>query len=366
MSTLDDLFAGDRRTPSAARDHGATAFSAKLEHLVGEPRRESPSVHGDAETLRLREMVAAPLVAGAADGGSLPRASTAPLRRGRGRRLRIDPVNAIAAALAVAAVVGAAGFAGIKGASASPAETAAEALREDKAALASAEQGLEAAAGRLDAQTSSENEMAAATRAALVELDGTIVDPVARDAAVAAADAYIGALRTLEPPALPQPSPPSPVDTGSLPEVAAAIDDLRARAGLVDEALTQVRLLRATAESHRSPFIQALRSFAVGFTDRAESEVRANPAAALEFRDAVTAAGVRVSTAPLHEPDGQEALIAYEEAVWALRADDRRERLEVEQAQRGQRDQGAEEQVTDPSTPPEDETAPESGTEPQP
>ncbi len=254
----------------------------------------------------------------------------------------------------------------MKAASTSPAETAAEALTEDRAALDSAMQGLQAAAGRLNAQTSAESEAAAAARSMLVELDVTVVDPVARDAAVAAADTYIGALRTLVTPALPQLKPPSPVDTGSLPDVAAAIDDVRAQAQLVDERLTQVRLLRATAESHRPPFIQALSSFAAGFSDRAEREVRANPAATAQFRDAVTAAAARVATAALNEPDGQAALLAYQEAVRALRADDRRERLEVEQAQRGQADQSAEEQGGDPTAPPEVETAPESGTEPQP
>ncbi|CAI7623155.1 unnamed protein product [Penicillium discolor] len=349
MSTLDDLFAGDRHAPSGARDHGSTVVSAKLERLIGEPRREPLRVHGDAETLRLREMVTAPRPAGAVEGVSPPRAPAAPSRRARRRRLRIDGVSAIAAALAIAAVVGAAGFAGVKAASTSPAETAAEALTEDRAALDSAMQGLQAAAGRLNAQTSAESEAAAAARSMLVELDVTVVDPVARDAAVAAADTYIGALRTLVTPALPQLKPPSPVDTGSLPDVAAAIDDVRAQAQLVDERLTQ-----------------ALSSFAAGFSDRAEREVRANPAATAQFRDAVTAAAARVATAALNEPDGQAALLAYQEAVRALRADDRRERLEVEQAQRGQADQSAEEQGGDPTAPPEVETAPESGTEPQP
>lgn len=327
MSTLAGLFANDERARRADVDAGGDDAVRTLDHVVGPRRQTTPPTRVNVDTTRLVALV------DAAERDTSPAAfaPSAATSKGRRRPRRIDWINVSAAVLATVVVVGTVGFAGVQAAGASPAAVASQALDEDRAALASAEQGMNAALERFTTEVTTGETQAAAARSAILGLDETVVDAAARSTVVAAADSYIASLGGVVLPALPEPYTATEVDEESLTAVAAALDEVRERSAEVDDAVTEIRALRTTVEQRGTVYLQALTTFAATFTARAAIEVDENPVADQEFRDAVIAAAATLATAPLNEASGQQALTAYQDAVLALRDDDLRARIAEEE-----------------------------------
>ncbi|WP_091230744.1 hypothetical protein [Microbacterium sp. 3J1] len=382
MTTLEALFAHDQRTARVddgiRRDDGSA-----LAEVVGPRRQATPPTRVNTDTTRLVALVdaaerdASPVLSGA------PGAPT----KGRRRIRRIDWINVSAAVLALVVVVGTIGFAGVRAASASPATVASEALAADRAALASAERGMNAALERLNTLIADGKAQATAARTAIAGLDETVVDSAARSAAVAAADAYLASLDGVVLPPLPEPYAAASVDEESLSAVAAALDEVRERSAEVDDAVVEIRNLRTSVEQSSTGYLQALSAFASTFPARAAVEVDVNSSAEQEFRDAVTTAAASLAGAPLNEAGGQQALIAYQDAVLALREDEERALIEAEERAAIENDRGnrgesdgdsgttppATETPVDPTTPTDPTVptepvvpAPDPGEEPQP
>ncbi|PRA81992.1 hypothetical protein [Microbacterium sp. MYb66] len=370
MSTLEGLFTNDARSSRPGPEEAQGREEHDLEQVVGARRSAAPSTRVHADTARLLALVdaaekapgPAPLAAGEA-GRATPR---------RGAR-RIDWISVSAATLAVTVVLGTLGFAGVQMANASPAATAAQALEEDEAALASAERGMTAAVDRLSAEIASGASQSTTTRSVIQGLEESIAEPDAQAAALAAVDAYAAALAGVVLPEVPQAFAPADVDEDSLTEVAAALDEVRERSAAVDDAVIEIRALRAAVDQNATTYRQALDVFAATFAARAALEVEENSSAGQELRDAVTAAAAALTTVPLDEAAGHQALAAYQEAVLALRREGERARIEAEaQAERarnagGRGGQGAEENVDGSTTPPDETTPTDPGTDsPQP
>lgn len=365
MSTLAALFGTDQRVTRADLDAERTDTARGLEEVVGPRRQEAPPTRVHADTSRLVALVDA----AERDSGRpvfVPAVAKGSRRR---RPRRIDWINLSAAVLAGVVVVGTIGFAGVQAAGASPASVASQALEEDRAALASAEQGMNAAVERFTTEVNTGEAQAAAARGAILALDETMIDTAARTTVVAAADAYIASLQGIVLPALPEPYTATDVDEESLTEVAAALDEVRERSAAVDDAVTEIRALRTSVEQSGTVYLQALSAFASTFPARAAIEVEEYPVADQEFRDAVTAAAATLATAPLNEASGQQALTAYQDAVQALRDDDLRARIAEEERRQAQNNNngntGGGDQGDGGTTPPVTETPAPEPTEPE-
>ena len=356
MRTLAGLFANDERARRADVDAGGDDAGGDdavrtLDHVVGPRRQTTPPTRVNADTTRLVALVDAAERTGTTAAFS-PSAASA---KGRRRVRRVDWISVSAAVVAAVVVGGTAVFAGVQAAASSPAAVASQALDEDRAALASAEQGMNAALERLSADVATAETAATATRAAIVGLDETAVDPGARSTLVTAVDAHLTSLADVSLPATPEPYVATEVDEESLSAVAAALDEVRERSAEIDETVTEVRRLDAVVVENDAAYLEALRTFAATFTARAATEVEENPAADQEFRDAVTTAAAAVAAAPLNDASGQQALIAYQDAVFALRDDDLRVRLEEEQRREFENNSGGGDQGGDEGTTPPDE-----------
>lgn len=336
MTGLADLFEAEPRVAESATPSDPDAASRKLDRLVGMRREANPPVRVNIDTLGLIAMVDAAERDAAPIALSAGKASQGSRRRRSGRR--VDWINVGAAAVAAVVVVATAGFAGVQAANASPAAVAVQALEEDQAALASAERGLAAGIERASTTVSDGLADAASTRESIVDIDETMLDAEARTTVLAAIDDYSEALEDIDIPALPEPHALGSVDEESLDAVASAIDEVRERSAVLDEMSAEVRELRSRADGAGTRYLQALTAFAESFPGRADAEIEANPNALQEFRDAVASAGDTVETAPLNDDAGRTALAEYEDAVRALRDDDERARIAVENAQQAERD----------------------------
>lgn len=362
MSPLDDLFENDRLASDAPRVPQTGATAQKLENLLGAHRRVSRPVRAHDDTPRLVHMVET------ADSGRprvVTEVPTAGTRRRRRPRVRIDRLNALSAVIAVVVVVGAVAFAGTKAASASPADIAAQALAQDENALRSAQQGLDAVVERLTSDIATGLTEAQSTRTAVLALDENMVEGEGRSAVLAATDAYEATLGAIVVPEVPEVYEHPDIDEESLVDVAAALDEVRARSAAMDDSVTAIRALRAQVEADRVIHRQALSVFAASFVALADAEVARYPEADDELQEAVILAGSAVASSPLYEQSGQQALSAYQEAVRALRDDDRRARVEAEQAERQADRRTGDQGAVDPGEETEPVTDPEGGS-PQP
>jgi hypothetical protein len=166
-----------------------------------------------------------------------------------------------------------------------------------------------------------------------------IADAKALDAVLAALDSYRADLAKIESPTMPKEYTRGEVDTGSLDQVASAIDDAQLQLAEIDRVSAHVRDARTAVDARTAAFAAELTTFTAGFPDLAREAVDENPDAAQERKDAVTAAGAAVAAGNLLTEQGSQALQTYREALIALvssqvYADRVREEAEREAAER--------------------------------
>ncbi|MEJ1921965.1 hypothetical protein [Microbacterium sp. KHB019] len=332
--------------------------AAKLEALVGAPRRADAPLDEGRDAVRLVAMVESAAVNSSptlVPGGFL---KSVKQKKARGYR-RIDWLNVGAAAVAIVVAAGAATFTGVQMASASPTQGAVQILTTDEASLAGAEQAAAASKARLEETISAGASDAAALRKALGVLAETDEQPAAADPAALAAmtksvDEYTAGLSEIAIPEVPAAYERGKVDTGSLQSVGDAIDRVQEASVAVDAVAEQLRAARASADTLTTTYSTQLSAFASSFAAHAQSEVEEYPVAEQEFRDAVTAAAAAIAATPLNTPEGATALTAYRDAVIALHDDDYRARVEEEAARNNQQNNNwtppASEEPTDPGT----------------
>lgn len=332
--------------------------AAKLEALVGAPRRADVPLDEGRDAVRLVAMVEAAAVHSSptlVSGGFL---KSAKQNKARGYR-RVDWLNVGAAAIAIVVAAGAATFTGVQMASASPAEGAVQILTTDEAALASAEQAAAASKARLEETIQAGAEDATALRTAVGVLAETeeqpaTADPAALASVIQAVDGYTAALGEVALPEIPATYERGDVDTGSLQSVGDAIDRVQEASVEVDAVAEQLRTLRASVDALTATFTTQLATFATSFAGHAQAEAEAYPVAEQEFRDAVSAAAATIAATPLNSPAGAAALTAYRDAVIALHDDDYRARVEEEEARNNQQNNNwtppGTEEPSDPGT----------------
>lgn len=344
-----------RQTPATAR------LTGDLDALVGRRRTVRPAQGAGHDVPRLVAMVEA----AAADRVTLTELPTPTVRRRAPRR--IDWLTVVSAVAAVVAVSVASTFTAVQIANASPVGDAVVLLEADQDALASAEQGLEAMRVRLQEQIDAGRSGATAFTTALASLapaeeESPFVTPAAVDAAKKVAAQYTAALDGLEPPVtLPEWEQPA-VDETSLASVGTAIDEVQVRAGEVDEAAAQMRVLRAEADAAADAFSAGLAAFASAVAAEVPAVLDDAPAADQQLRDAVQATAAAVGEVDLTTAAGAAAVTAYRDAVRAVRAAQQQaedEAAEAEQQMWWPGDGGGE-QTPAPTEPVE----PDPGTEP--
>ncbi|CAH0213277.1 hypothetical protein SRABI76_02320 [Microbacterium oxydans] len=368
----DEIFDLDKtRDRARLQEADAAASIGGLDALVGR-RRTTRIADGAGHDLpRLVAMVEA----AAADRAPMPLVP-APSSTRRPPR-RVDWLSVLTGAAAVVAVAVASTFTAVQIANASPAGDAAVLLQSDAESLLSAELGLTASRLRVEGQLQTGLSNAQAFQGALATLapaddEDPFFDAATVDAANATAAQYIAALQTVAlPEELPEWIKPT-VDEQSLSSVATAIDEVQARAGLVDGQNSELRSIRQNIENATAGFtagVDALRA-AVGAS--AQRELDDVSGARQTLRDAVTLAAANVEAADLTTEAGVATLVAYRDAVRALRAN---QSLAVEEAERqreanANRSTGNRTQTQTPSdpgtetTPPTDPTNPPEQTEP--
>ncbi|GEK86236.1 hypothetical protein GCM10007198_03660 [Microbacterium aerolatum] len=333
--------------------------AAKLEALVGAPRRADAPLDEGRDAVRLVAMVEAAAVNSSptlVSGGFLKNAKQ---KKVRGYR-RIDWLNVGAAAIAIMVAAGAATFTGVQMASASPTQGAVQILRADESALAGAEQAAAASKARLEEAVQTAATDAAALRTALGVLAETEEQPATADSTALATvtqavDGYTTALGEIVIPEVPAAYKRGKVDTGSLQSVGDAINRVQEASVEVDAVAEQLRAARASVDALTATFTTQLATFATSFAGHAQTEIDEYPVAEQEFRDAVTAAADAITATPLNTPMGATALAAYRDAVIALHDDDYRARLEEEAERESQHQNNwqsppASEEPTDPGT----------------
>lgn len=357
MSTLDDLFPDGRRQTET---HTAAAVEQqtvrRLDQLLGDRRADIDRTHRASARPALVAMVDG-AVADARPLGTVPSSSRPDSRR---PRRRFDLLNVSVAALAVLALAAAGLIGGVQAATASPATDALRVLAADEKTIESATAGLESARGRLVDSVAEADAAAAALRPALESVRsapdpadippgeteapadaGTIpiADPKALDAALAALDAYRTDLSAFDPPAMPKEYTRGTVDTDSLSEVAAAIDDAQLQLAEIDRVSADVRDTRTALDARVAAFASDLKKFTGGFPAVARAAIDKNPDAAQDLKNAVGAAAEGVSAGNLLSEQGRQSVQAYRDAVIALAsaqvyADRLREEREREEAER--------------------------------
>lgn len=303
--SLSDVFgdAGDRPSeqspPDAPLGAGLGEFFRRIDE---EALAASPSADPDPGA-PAAEPVDAATAAGAA-----------PRRRPTGRSLIL--------AGAAAALVGAVATVAVVASQAPPSSPddrpAFSALASAEAALAEAEQLLEAANERVAEVRSAADADADRADALLLGLAG-FSDEAARTTALAAVAAY----RADSGEALPSEEPaPYERPDGELTadDVTAALDDVEARRERTDDLLGTAAAEESKLLTLHSTLIAARDAFLSTIPSYAEVVNAENPQAEVQFRSAVTAAAASVAA-----PDaGDAAVQAYLAAVTALRADQAR------------------------------------------
>lgn len=328
MTSLDTLFGSDRRSHDGPASIDSDGSARKLSALVGEPDRVAPPAPRGSDRSRLAAMVSAAAHTAAPIVASKQGAASSKRRRARGIR-RTDWVNAIAAAVAGVVVLATAGFAGVEVANASPASGALRVLAADEAALENAQQGLAGSRTRLEESISTALADVALLRAG-IDTVADVDDPDAHAAVLQAADAYRAGLEGVALPEAVERYERPRLDEDSLGEVGAAIDEVREASVSVDEAVAEVRDARATVEALGATFATALQAYAATFAPLAEEEVEDNSLARQSVRDAVTVAAGSVAASLPNGAPGAALLVAYRDAVLALRDGDDRAAEEAE------------------------------------
>lgn len=349
-----------RHTPDAAR------LSGDLDALVGRRRTVRAPQGAGHDVPRLVAMVEA----AAADRVPLVDVPSPTVRRRAPRR--IDWLTVASAAAAVIAVSVASSFTAVQMANANPVGDAVVLLEADQEALESAEQGLVAMRTRLQEQADAGRAGVTAVTTALASLvpgdgESPFVAPAAVDAAKAAAAQYAAALDALVlPAALPDWEEPD-IDRDSLASVGTAIDEVQGRAGEVDQAAAQLRLLRAEADAAADTFSTGLAAFASAVAAEVPAVLDDAPSADQALRDAVQTTAAAIGEVDLTTPAGAAALVAYRDAVRAVRAD--QQRVEDEAAEADQQgwwpgDGGGEQETPTPTEPVEGDPGSDPGTDP--
>lgn len=391
MSTLDDLFPDGRRQSGADVSADEQQTVRRLDQLLGDRRADIDRTHRASARPALVAMVDGAL-ADARPLGTVPATSHPDSRR---PRRRFDLLNVSVAALAVVALAAAGLIGGVQAATASPATDALRVLAADEKTIESATAGLESARGRLIESVAEADAAAAALRPALESVRsapdpadippgeteapadaGTILiaDPKALDTVLAALDAYRTDLSAFESPAMPKEYTRGPVDTDSLGDVAAAIDDAQLQLAEIDRVSADVRDARTALDARVAAFAGELKKFTAGFPAVARKVIDENPDAAQDLKDAVSAAAEAVSAGNLLNEQGPQALKTYRDAVIALvsaqvyadRVREEAEREEAERARQRERERQRPQPQPTPTepTPAEPTTPPEESGEP--
>lgn len=337
MSTLDDLFPdGKRQTQTNADDEQQTV--RRLDQLLGDRRADIDRTHRASARPALVAMVERAL-ADARPLGTVPAASHPDSRR---PRRRFDLLNVSLAALAVVALAAAGLIGGVQAATASPATDALRVLAADEKTIESATAGLESARERLIESVEEADAAAAALRPALESVRSApdpadvppgeteapadavtipIADPKALDTVLAALDSYRTDLSAFNVPGLPEPYERGAVDSDSLTEVGAAIDQAQLQLGEIDRVSAQIRVGRTSLDDRNAAFAAELATFAKTFPGLASAAVDDNGDADEDLRDAVVTAANALTKTDLQTAAGAASLTAYREAVVALVAD---------------------------------------------
>ncbi|GGM42563.1 hypothetical protein [Microbacterium saperdae] len=353
---FDEIFDLDKtRDRSLLRDPDATMLAGELDAVVGRRRRARVSAGAGQDVPRLVAMVEA----AAAD--RVP--ATVSPEPGATRRAprHIDWMTVIAGGLAVVAVAVASTLTAVQIATASPVGDALVLLESDEEALASAEQSLSFSRDRIEQQQETGQARAAALWTNLAALtpaseEMRFVGAEALAAVNAAAVTYQAALdAAVLPEALPA-WKPTKTDEDSLASVATALDEVQERSVLVDAATVELRDVRTAVERADDEFTAALDTFAVALGSGLQAELDASPDPEQALRDAVQAASARATAADLTTQEGAAALRAYVDSVRALRADQLRIAVELEEesSQNGTWNPGTQTESptpTDPTTP---------------
>lgn len=339
-----------------------TLRSAKLEALVGLPRRAEESTEAGHDVVKLVALVESAAVNSSPTLVSSFTKADKP-KKMRGYR-RIDWLSTGVAALAIVVAAGSATFTGVQMASASPADGALQILIADESALAGAEHAAAASKQRLEESIQTNLNDAALLRtaaSAMVETEAQAAtgDPASIAAATAAIDTYQADLGELAIPDTPTVYERGSVDTGSLESVGDAIDRVQVASSAVDAVSEELRATRARLDALTTDYTSKLAAFAASFADHAKAEVENYPVAEQPFRDAVVAAAASVAVTPLSTPAGTAALTAYRDAVIALHDDDYRARVAEEAARNQQQN------TQDYNPPPTDPQDPDQPTDPQ-
>ncbi|WP_334148976.1 hypothetical protein [Microbacterium sp.] len=370
----DEIFDLDKtRDRSRLREADAAANIGGLDSLVGRKRTTRVADGAGHDLPRLVAMVDA----AAADRAPMP-VVPSPSSTRRPQR-RIDWLSVLTGAAAVVAVAVASTFTAVQIANASPAGDAAALLQSDAESLLSAELALAAARLRVEGQVQTGLATAQAFQGTLATLapaedEDPFFDSATVDAGNATAAQYIAALQAVAlPEDLPEWTEPT-VDEQSLSSVATAIDEVQARAGLVDEQNSELRSVRQDIESAAAGFTTGVDAFRAGVGASAQRELDDAPDARQVLRDAVTLAATTAGAADLTTEAGVATLVAYRDAVRALRegqtlADEEAERQRDANANRNSSNRTQTQTPTDPgsdTTPPTEPTTPpvDPGTDP--
>lgn|GEM_PF-1503305 len=370
----DEIFDLDKtRDRARLRESDAAARVGGLDSLVGRKRTTRIADGAGHDLPRLVAMVDA----AAADRAPMP-VIPAPSSTRRPVR-RIDWLSVLTGAAAVVAVAVASTFTAVQIANASPTGDAAALLQSDAESLLSAELGLAASRLRVEGQVQTGLSTAQAFQGTLATLapaedEDPFFDTATVDAGSAAAAQYIATLQAIVvPEELPEWATPK-ADEQSLSSVAAAIDEVSTRAALVDEQTSELRSVRQNVENAAVGFTAGVDAFRAGVGTSALRELEDAPDARQELRDAVTLAATTAGAADLTTEAGVATLVAYRDAVRALRAGqtvaaEEAEREREANANRNSSDRTQTQTPTGPgteTTPPTDPTAPpvDPGTDP--
>lgn len=318
--TDDDIFDLDKtRDRSRLRQVAdSAAIAGGLDGLLG--RRRAPRV-GDGvghDLPRLMQMVDD----AATNRAPMPTSST-PSSVRRSRR-RIDWLSITVGAVAVISVAVASTFTAVQIANANPTGDAVTLLQSDEDALASAELALTASRQRIAQQIESGAATAQSFQTSVAafapeEDEDPFLDPALIDAATLSATQYTEALGAIVvPEELPPWSAPK-ADEDSLTSVAAAIDEVQVRTALVDDANAELRTTRQSIEAAATGFTAGIDAFRAGLVASTATVLEDAPDADPTLRDAVTLASTTAGAADLTTSAGAAALLAYRDAVRALR-----------------------------------------------
>lgn len=318
--TNDEIFDLDKtRDRSRLREPAdSETIAGGLDGLLGRrrPPRVSDSVGHDLP--RLVAMVDA----AAANRAPMP-TSSAPSSVRPSRR-RIDWLSAAVGAVAVVTVAVASTFTAVQIANASPTGDAVALLQSDEDALTSAELALTAARVRVEEQIQSGLATAQAFQAALTaftpaEEEDPFLDQALLDGANLSATQYTTALQAIVIPEDLEEWKAPKVDEESLTSVAAAIDEVQGRTVLIDDMNAELRTTRQSVEAAATGFAAGIDAFRAGLTASAATVLEDAPDADQTLRDAVTLASTTAGAADLTTSAGAAALLAYRDAVRALR-----------------------------------------------